>query len=380
MFLLFLQIKTAMGKINTTYKQLADYIFNFFKFSTTPGTGLFLFRVLNATVRNQKLTQSDINLYNIVIFNLLENGYLEATNEALPFVKITEKGYNYLHGDNLIKNKIDLINYIDLSKDDDMDRIFNDLWTIIGKKDVAPFYVDGTTFFNTINPFVNVSTSYSIYTKTLLENKESTSRISWFRVLFKKLKKADIPSFLKDLSLNISTYYDETESVNYINDSDIDIVMDSEIAIKDKKQISKKVFITYCWENNKHNEWVHKLASDLEKAGFNVIIDIKQPLGTELNRFMEQTIANVDKVLIIATPEYKRRADNRERGVGYETSLITDDLIKDQNRIKFIPIIRSGGKEDSYPIYLGNRKGLSMKEEDDYNQALEELINNIRNY
>lgn len=369
-----------MGKINTTYKQLADYIFNFFKFSTTPGTGLFLFRVLNTTARNQKLTQSDINLYNIVIFNLLENGYLEATNEASPFVKITEKGYNYLHGDNLIKNKIDLINYIDLSKDDDIDRIFNDLWIIIGKKDVAPFYVDGTTFFNTINPFVNVSTSYSIYTKTLLENKESTSRISWFRVLFKKLKKADIPSFLKDLSLNISTYYDETDSVNYINDSDIDIVMDSEIAIKDKKQISKKVFITYCWENNKHNEWVHKLASDLEKAGFNVIIDIKQPLGTELNRFMEQTIANVDKVLIIATPEYKRRADNRERGVGYETSLITDDLIKDQNRIKFIPIIRSGGKEDSYPIYLGNRKGLSMKEEDDYNQALEELINNIRNY
>jgi len=33
---------------------------------------------------------------------------------------------------------------------------------------------------------------------------------------------------------------------------------------------------------------------------------------------MEQTIANVDKVLIIATPEYKKRADNRERGVGWK--------------------------------------------------------------
>ena len=52
---------------------------------------------------------------------------------------------------------------------------------------------------------------------------------------------------------------------------------------------------------------------------------------------MEQTIANVDKVLIIATPEYKKRADKRERGVGYETSLIADDIIKDLNRLEFLP-------------------------------------------
>ena len=48
--------------------------------------------------------------------------------------------------------------------------------------------------------------------------------------------------------------------------------------------------------------------------------------------------------------------------------------------IKFIPIIRRGSKESSYPIYLGNRKGLSMKVDDDYTQDLEELIFNIANY
>ena len=106
-------------------------------------------------------------------------------------------------------------------------------------------------------------------------------------------------------------------------------------------------------------------------------------LSEELGHYyMDATYnyTNVDKVLIIATPEYKKRADNRERGVGYETSLITDDLIKDQNRIKFIPIIRIGSKDNSYPIYLGNRKGLYMREDNDYTQALNELIDNIRNY
>ena len=166
---------------------------------------------------------------------------------------------------------------------------------------------------------------------------------------------------------------------NQTNSYDIGAIVNP-IVDENKAIVAKKVFITYCWENDEHNAWVHNLANDLDKAGFDIFIDIKQPLGIELNRFMEQTIANVDKVLIIATPEYKKRADNRERGVGYETSLITDDLIKDQNRIKFIPIIRIGSKDSSYPIYLGNRKGLYMREDNDYTQALNELIDNIRNY
>lgn len=179
--------------------------------------------------------------------------------------------------------------------------------------------------------------------------------------------------------MSIYKYYDEKDTTNQTDNYDISETVNP-IVDDNKIFVAKKVFITYCWESDEHNAWVHKLANDLVNAGVNVFIDIKQPLGIELNRFMEQTIANVDKVLIIATPEYKKRADNRERGVGYETSLITDDLIKDQNRIKFIPIIRIGSKDISYPIYLGNRKGLYMREDNDYNQALNELIDNIRNY
>ena len=253
------------------------------------------------------------------------------------------------------------------------------MWTIIGIKDVAPFYVDGPTFFNTINPFVNVATNYSAYIQMLSDQKESTSRHTWFKTLFLRLKKSDIPSFLDDLSLSIYKYYDEKDTTNQTNSYDIGAIVNP-IVDENKAIVAKKVFITYCWENDEHNAWVHNLIIDLDKAGFDIFIDIKQPLGIELNRFMEQTIANVDKVLIIATPEYKKRADNRERGVGYETSLITDDLIKDQNRIKFIPIIRIGSKDSSYPIYLGNRKGLYMREDNDYTQALNELIDNIRNY
>jgi hypothetical protein len=178
-----------MSKINTTYQQLADYIFSFFSSCTAPGQGLFLFRTLDATARKDGKTQAEINLYHIVIFNLLENGYLEAANEPSPFVRLTEKGYDYLQGDDLIKNQINLREYINLSKEYSS-LIFNELWTIIGIKDVVPFYVDGPTFFNAINPFINVSTNYSAYIQMLSDQKESNSRHSWFKILFLRLKKS----------------------------------------------------------------------------------------------------------------------------------------------------------------------------------------------
>lgn len=262
-----------MSKINTTYQELADYIFSFFSSCTAPGQGLFLFRTLNATTRKYGKTQAEINLCHIVIFNLLENGYLEAANEPSPFVRLTEKGFDYLQGDDLIKNQINLKEYIDLSKEDS-NVTFNGLWTIIGIKDVAPFYVDGPTFFNTINPFVNVATNYSAYIQMLSDQKESTSRHTWFKTLFLRLKKSDIPSFLDDLSLSIYKYYDEKDTTNQTNSYDIGAIVNP-IVDENKAIVAKKVFITYCWENDEHNAWVHNLANDLDKAGFDIFIDIK---------------------------------------------------------------------------------------------------------
>lgn len=89
---------------------------------------------------------------------------------------------------------------------------------------------------------------------------------------------------------------------------------------------------------------------------------------------------NSDKVLIFATPSYKDRADGCMKGVGYETSLITNDLVSDQNCIKFIPIIRKGSKDESFPTYLGNRKGLDMTDDSKYEDSLKVLIDNLKNY
>lgn len=152
--------------------------------------------------------------------------------------------------------------------------------------------------------------------------------------------------------------------------------------IMDRKNLRPKkasIFISYSWDNENHKRWVTKLANDL-RAYFNVSIDAMLPLCADLNAFMEQNINKADKVLLILTEEYKRKADNRENGVGYETNIITNDLIKDNMTSKFIPIIRRGSKETSYPLYLGNKLGLDMSVDSCYEDKLTRLINDIKRY
>lgn len=91
------------------------------------------------------------------------------------------------------------------------------------------------------------------------------------------------------------------------------------------------------------------MAKNLSEC-FDVKIDCKLPLGADLNVFMEQSFSTSDKVLLILTPEYKNRANNSKNEVGYETNVIPNDMIKDNNTTKFIPIIRKGDKNSSFPI------------------------------
>lgn len=51
--------------------------------------------------------------------------------------------------------------------------------------------------------------------------------------------------------------------------------------------------------------------------------------------------------------------------------------MNDQNRIKFIPIIRKSTKDRSFPRYLGSREGLDMTNDDGYLELLEELVRNL---
>lgn len=129
------------------------------------------------------------------------------------------------------------------------------------------------------------------------------------------------------------------------------------------------VFISYSWDSQEHKDWVLKLANYLtEKAGCNVLLNqFDLAVGNELTHFIENGLEKADKVLIILTEGYKRRAMNREGGTGFESSIISQGLYELQaTNNKFIPILRQGTKETSAPIYIGTKIYHSMKDDSNF--------------
>ncbi len=140
------------------------------------------------------------------------------------------------------------------------------------------------------------------------------------------------------------------------------------------------ITISYSWDNEEHQAWVKKLADDLEENSIDVILDQDNlSYGAELTSFMEKSIAKADRVLCILTPNFKKKTDGEEGGVGYEYSIIKNEILmrKDIAKNKFIPILREGSIDESCPKRLSGYYIMEFKKEDDYNKKLQELINDI---
>ena len=70
------------------------------------------------------------------------------------------------------------------------------------------------------------------------------------------------------------------------------------------------VFVSYSWESQEHQEWVQRLSADLrEKFRVYTLLDKYNRGGQELTEFMRNGLKRAHRVLIIGTPEYKKKID-----------------------------------------------------------------------
>ena len=157
---------------------------------------------------------------------------------------------------------------------------------------------------------------------------------------------------------------------------------ENKASIEIDKTKTYKVFISYCWSNPEHENWVHNLAERLMNDGIEVKYDkwdLKE--GQDKNSFMESMVTDetIDKVLVICNKEYKEKADKRKGGVGTETQIITSELYNKMEQVKFIPIIAEQGEQfDSYmPIYIKSRIGIDLSKSETYEDEYEKLLRAI---
>ncbi len=94
--------------------------------------------------------------------------------------------------------------------------------------------------------------------------------------------------------------------------------------------------------------------------------------------FMERSLKTSDAVLIVCTPSYRLKSTERSGGVGYETSIITAELVTGTPRRKFIPLLRRGDKETSIPSWLSGSLYLDFRgESDEIEDAYAELVDTL---
>lgn len=88
-----------------------------------------------------------------------------------------------------------------------------------------------------------------------------------------------------------------------------------------------KVFISYAWTDEAYKQKVLELATKLRKNGIDIILDIWDlHAGEDRFLFMEKSVAEADKVLILCNKVYKDKADNRNGGAGQETMIIAPEV------------------------------------------------------
>lgn len=170
-----------------------------------------------------------------------------------------------------------------------------------------------------------------------------------------------LPNDLRELCIKKFESENQMASVKHISPE-----------IKGEKTVA---FISYSWDNDLHKKWVKAFAEKLIENGVQVILDQNDlVLGDPLPQFMEQSIAQSNYVLIICTPEYKKKADARKGGVGYEESIITGDIFSTQNHRKYITVLASGTWETSTPIWAGGKYGVNLSNLKFEGEEFEKLV------
>ena len=141
------------------------------------------------------------------------------------------------------------------------------------------------------------------------------------------------------------------------------------------------VFISYSWDSDEHRALVRLLSDHLrEKYSVYTLLDQYNRGGYDLITFMTKAVERADRVLLIGTPEYKRKSELYDKGgVKYEDQLISIELYHRMGSSKFIPVLRSGKFDTSFRPLIETRTGYNMTNDDNYEETLKLLAADLWN-
>ena len=143
-----------------------------------------------------------------------------------------------------------------------------------------------------------------------------------------------------------------------------------------------KVFISYAWGSQEHDEKVIALATNLKGDGVEVVFDKWQlKEGNDTCKFMEKSVLDesITNVLILIDPIYAKKANERAGGVGTETQIISTEVYNKVEQRKFIPVVFERDAEGNVckPQYLKGLLHFDLSMPDTYDTEYQRMVRTL---
>ncbi|WP_024480413.1 toll/interleukin-1 receptor domain-containing protein [Cellulophaga baltica] len=255
-------------------------------------------------------------------------------------------------------------------------RKYNDLFETINQQN-SEAYFSGPRFLGIIREFDETYADYQQFIAYRNEKGLSTSRKTYFFDILSQFQD-DVRDKIIERIYEVANKAEKKPIEKTVEKevSELAIKIEKEEKISSSEVIENpSVFISYSWDNEEHKNWVLNLAKRLRENGIEVILDrYELQGGKNIAHFMDRALENADKVLVIFTPNYKLKADKREGGVGYEYSILNNDIYKNiAGNSKYIPVLKSGTMETSVPAFIQQFIAIDVRDDAQYEQKVREI-------
>jgi SEFIR domain len=143
--------------------------------------------------------------------------------------------------------------------------------------------------------------------------------------------------------------------------------------------VPPKVFISYSWSSQAHQELVLEWAERLVSDGIDVVLDVYDlKEGQDKYAFMERMVTDphITQVLVVSDKTYSEKADARKAGVGTESQIISKEVYEKVEQSKFIPLVCEFADDESpfLPTFLKSRIWINFSSPEAVNGNWERLI------
>ena len=162
----------------------------------------------------------------------------------------------------------------------------------------------------------------------------------------------------RDLRYGISI-----EGIKYLKNNPMEKTQDSDLS-SNIEEI--KVFVTYSWDSEEHNEKVIAFTNFLRDNGFHAEVDkmlIQNETAKDFKVMMHKGMTDYQKVVVVLSEGYKKKAEEFRGGVGTEYSLILKDIESNPN--KYILISFEGHNDNIAPLFFKSREIIDFSKENE---------------